>query len=103
MIVGAVIYDSGSGSGSLLTFSNILDRRDFTELGANIRAGGGGWGLGQGKFTCGYDQTRFKSSITLVYLIFYNNYDVTFCDYPNHPVNFLCGRKPEHPEKTYER
>jgi hypothetical protein len=53
MIVGAVIYDSGSGSGSLLTFSNILDRRDFTELGANIRAGGGEWGLGQGKFTCG--------------------------------------------------
>ena len=44
MIVGAVIYDSGSGSGSLLTFSNILDRRDFN-WGPTLGLGEGGGGL----------------------------------------------------------
>jgi hypothetical protein len=41
----------------------------------------------------------------LAYRLFYlyNNCDITFLTVfiLTHPVNFPCGRKPEHPEKTH--
>jgi hypothetical protein len=38
------------------------------------------------------------------YFIFYKNGDITFLTafILTHPVNFSCGRKPEHPEKTHD-
>jgi hypothetical protein len=43
----------------------------------------------------------------LAYRLFYlyNNCDITFLTVfiLTHPVNFTCGRKPEHPEKTFGR
>ena len=37
-------------------------------------------------------------------IYFYNNCDITFLTVfiLTHPVNFPCGRKPEHPEKTHD-
>ena len=39
----------------------------------------------------------------LDYFVFHNNCDITFLTVfiLTHPVNFPCGRKPEHPEKTF--
>jgi hypothetical protein len=42
---------------------------------------------------------------SLDYWYFYNSCDITFLTMfvLTHPVNFPCGRKPEHPEKTIEK
>jgi hypothetical protein len=59
-------------------------------------------------FTCGYDQIRFSSSIIRLanYILsldyFINNYPFLTVFIPTHPVNFSCGRKPEHREKTHD-
>jgi hypothetical protein len=39
-----------------------------------------------------------------VFILIYNNCDNTFLTMLilTNPVNFLCGRKPEHPEKTHD-
>jgi hypothetical protein len=39
-----------------------------------------------------------------LFILQYNNCDITFLTMfiPTHPVNFPCGRKPEHPEKTHD-
>jgi hypothetical protein len=48
---------------------------------------------------------RFPNYILrLDYFYIYNNCDITFLTVfvLTHPVNFPCGRKPEHPEKTHD-
>ena len=55
------------------------------------------------KFTCGYDQMRFTSSIIHLpnyILSLYRLFIFTTTMFNlTHPVNFPCGRKPEQPEK----
>jgi hypothetical protein len=62
---------------------------------------------GLGILTSNHSTETQKTSMNIKAFIFYN--DVNDCDITfltvfilTHPVNFPCGRKPEHPEKTQD-